>query len=1382
MGNVQSEGQATTDGEDEAVFFDASHGGLTEVPSDAFNIGTMQLAKIMLQANQLRAVPERVFSVETVRSLNLSDNELVELPEEIGNLLALEELILCKNAIERIPDTIGQLKVLKLLDVNSCPLDAVPDALCECESLMQLTLSDIYLDSLPNNIGKLSRLEVLELRENMLDRLPSSFYNLARLRRLDLGSNRFEEIPYGFSRLFSLQELYMDQNKLTELPESFCQLDSLQILDLSNNTISNIPNEFNQLRNLTDLELSNNRIDALPDISSLTRLVSVRVNQNQLTFLPESLGSCTAIRELYASSNHISSLPGTVGSLGRLSTLCMDENELTQLPNQIGMCHQLSLLSLRNNQLRLLPESIENLFELTVLNIVNNRIQYLPSGLAELPKLTALWMSDNQARPLIPLQTDFALDGISVLTCYMLPQNQRNETVTIEDEGIEDGEIGDEDTLGDMMMSGDGGLAAMHKEPGHARRSMISFGHDVSSEVKPPSLMPREARTRLGRPEAEMLKRTSSIGNALQFKYDPDPIYDNLPNLPKKSRHRRSFVDEFDENEEDRLREMIAQSTKKKGKKEKKSKKNKDKDKVNKDNSKTDLGSEVSPGATLSSSNANTPQQARTAAGQSVTSSDGKVSTSSDQVATSPFQSTPERRQSERSDALSPALATLALDGEPRRTPTPSGLQRQQDSNSQLQQQQQQQSHPVFITDPDHNARRPFVLPKPASAAESIPALPPKSSTGSGSNGSSRLTGPTADALPAVTPTTSFSSTSSSPANPSSLDWRANAATAAATATSVASAPQAGRGASSLNVVTNSGRRPSTTSEGSVSPEPPPPPRSSSYNRVQMLKSPEQTQRPDERKHTTVGPTVSFSHNHTSRTSPVTRTRANTVDSVGHQAHAHGVESNSHHGQESVGDDRRGEQFNDARSMLANMMKSSAGPGHSALQRSGSGEAVPASNTSIGYSSASVSTSTTLSTSSSAPHPAASQQIHGAQVPTSASVSAKPPVAKKPAVSPKTFRSPQKPAPPPPSALNSGVTSTDSVSSASGSQYQPSSRPVTTVTAPASRYSPHGQHSPPSDQQYSPQKTISPVSPHRLPVSRSFEQDMRGPANRPMSAEPSLHHAGYTRPPVAPKPPSHSHQPSAVTGMSNFRLPSTEHLTEPGQRHSISTVQGDARRMLGQHGALPGSVAPPAAPMFVAKSGGNHPRPRAPSAEPTFDRSYHNSSSSATSSAPTNGYMPGSTRASVRSTAGSKPSSGSSGFLQHSSLSSNGGSHSSTSVFGSVSDSPGQRIDAANLTPTVMYVVLRKRTTLGFKVTGGHGSGGNPYLPKDPGVFVSEVLDRSTCVSGEVKEGDKLLALDNIPLENLTHRDAVNVLRQAAGLIRVKLLRYVPSDEAGTLF
>lgn len=39
-----------------------------------------------------------------------------------------------------------------------------------------------------------------------------------------------------------------------------------------------------------------------------------------------------------------------------------------------------------------------------------------------------------------------------------------------------------EDGLGDMM-DGGSGIGGFRKEPGHMRRSMISFGHDVSTEV-----------------------------------------------------------------------------------------------------------------------------------------------------------------------------------------------------------------------------------------------------------------------------------------------------------------------------------------------------------------------------------------------------------------------------------------------------------------------------------------------------------------------------------------------------------------------------------------------------------------------------------------------------------------------------------------------------------------------------------------------------------------------------------------------------------------------------------------------------------------------------------------------------------------------------------
>ena len=61
------------------------------------------------------------------------------------------------------------------------------------------------------------------------------------------------------------------------------------------------------------------------------------------------------------------------------------------------------------------------------------------------------------------------------------------------------------------------------------------------------------------------------------------PIYDNLPNLPTKSRVRRSFVDELDGADEGMIEDMLAKAAKvtseKKKKEKKSSKKSKEKDK-----------------------------------------------------------------------------------------------------------------------------------------------------------------------------------------------------------------------------------------------------------------------------------------------------------------------------------------------------------------------------------------------------------------------------------------------------------------------------------------------------------------------------------------------------------------------------------------------------------------------------------------------------------------------------------------------------------------------------------------------------------------------------------------------------------------------------------
>jgi len=72
-----------------------------------------------------------------------------------------------------------------------------------------------------------------------------------------------------------------------------------------------------------------------------------------------------------------------------------------------------------------IPDEIGSLHNLVILTLTQNKIQNLPLSILKLANLNALWMSENQSRPLTPLQNDFeSKTGKHVLTCYLLPQRE----------------------------------------------------------------------------------------------------------------------------------------------------------------------------------------------------------------------------------------------------------------------------------------------------------------------------------------------------------------------------------------------------------------------------------------------------------------------------------------------------------------------------------------------------------------------------------------------------------------------------------------------------------------------------------------------------------------------------------------------------------------------------------------------------------------------------------------------------------------------------------------------------------------------------------------------------------------------------------------------
>uniref|UniRef100_UPI00358F3A4F erbin isoform X2 n=1 Tax=Myxine glutinosa TaxID=7769 RepID=UPI00358F3A4F len=416
-------------GDEEPVSaIDYSHCCLQQVPKDVF-IFERTLHELNLDANQLEELPKALFNCMALRRLTVSDNDISILPLSVSNLDNLCELDVSKNGIQEIPENIKSCKQLRTLDASVNPIIKLPEGLTQLTNLTELYMNDAFLEILPANFGRLTALHVLELRENHLSTLPQSMGALTELERLDIGSNEFREWPTPLEELFSLKELWMDSNQLAVLPEAVGRLEQLTYLDVSKNQLEHLEPGITGCSNLQDLYLSSNILQTLPDnLGSLINLTTFKVDDNQLISLPDTLGQLQALEELDCSSNELSVLPSSIGRLRNIRTLIADENHFVELPPEIGSCQNVTVLSLRCNELQRLPPEMGQMERLMVLNITHNRLSHLPLAFTNLRQLMAIWLSDNQSKSLIPLQTEERPDtGEKVLTNYMFPQQPRRE-------------------------------------------------------------------------------------------------------------------------------------------------------------------------------------------------------------------------------------------------------------------------------------------------------------------------------------------------------------------------------------------------------------------------------------------------------------------------------------------------------------------------------------------------------------------------------------------------------------------------------------------------------------------------------------------------------------------------------------------------------------------------------------------------------------------------------------------------------------------------------------------------------------------------------------------------------------------------------------------
>ncbi|NXY84954.1 DLG1 protein, partial [Alcedo cyanopectus] len=79
------------------------------------------------------------------------------------------------------------------------------------------------------------------------------------------------------------------------------------------------------------------------------------------------------------------------------------------------------------------------------------------------------------------------------------------------------------------------------------------------------------------------------------------------------------------------------------------------------------------------------------------------------------------------------------------------------------------------------------------------------------------------------------------------------------------------------------------------------------------------------------------------------------------------------------------------------------------------------------------------------------------------------------------------------------------------------------------------------------------------------------------------------------------------------------------------------------------------------------------------------------------------------------------------------------------------------------------QTGLGFSIAGGVG---NQHIPGDNSIYVTKIIEGGAAhKDGKLQIGDKLLAVNSVCLEEVTHEEAVTALKNTSDFVYLKVAK-----------
>uniref|UniRef100_A0A2R5LN85 Putative actin regulatory gelsolin/villin family n=1 Tax=Ornithodoros turicata TaxID=34597 RepID=A0A2R5LN85_9ACAR len=209
------------------------HYQLRQLPS----LTSLQVLHMRNTQRTIINTPVSLDASALLSEVDFSQNNLPRVPDVLYTLSSLKRVNLSDNLISDVSPVIGDVwKNIRVLNLSRNKLTSLPPALCKLTTLTRLYLNDNQLDfdGIPSGIGKLHNLEVFMAAHNNLEMIPEGVVRCGRLKKLVLAHNR-----------------------LITLPEAIHLLNDLEVLDLRDNPDLVIPPKPTELQRGSGIEFYN---------------------------------------------------------------------------------------------------------------------------------------------------------------------------------------------------------------------------------------------------------------------------------------------------------------------------------------------------------------------------------------------------------------------------------------------------------------------------------------------------------------------------------------------------------------------------------------------------------------------------------------------------------------------------------------------------------------------------------------------------------------------------------------------------------------------------------------------------------------------------------------------------------------------------------------------------------------------------------------------------------------------------------------------------------------------------------------------------------------------------------------------------------------------